>query len=177
MTEHWRPVPGYEGTYEVSDFGRVRSLTRVVRRNDGRTRTIAGRILRCPKDDGGRRGLKLHADGEYKHARVHRLVLEAFVGPCPDGMEGCHNDGDHSNNRLDNLRWDTRSENMLDQVRHGTHIEARKTHCTEGHPLSGENLDAYVTSKGKRQRRCRTCHRTRQLARYHAKRRAVGIAA
>jgi hypothetical protein len=51
---------------------------------------------------------------------VHRLVLEAFVGPCPDGMEGCHGDGDTANNRLGNLRWDTPKSNRADASRHGT---------------------------------------------------------
>lgn len=50
---------------------------------------------------------------------VHRLVLLAFVGPCPEGMECCHNDGDPLNNRLDNLRWDTRSANIADAIKHG----------------------------------------------------------
>lgn len=54
------------------------------------------------------------------HRLVHRLVLEAFVGPCPDGMEGCHNDGNAANNTLANLRWDTRSANVVDAYRHGT---------------------------------------------------------
>lgn len=49
---------------------------------------------------------------------VHRLVLETFVGPCPEGMEGCHNDGDHTNNQLGNLRWDTHQENIQDRDRH-----------------------------------------------------------
>ena len=51
---------------------------------------------------------------------VHRLVLEAFVGPCPDGMESCHNDGNRSNNHVSNLRWDTRKGNFADCVKHGT---------------------------------------------------------
>lgn len=51
---------------------------------------------------------------------VHRLVLEAFVGPCPEGMECRHLDGNPANNRLDNLCWGTRRENCEDAVRHGT---------------------------------------------------------
>lgn len=51
---------------------------------------------------------------------VHRLVLTAFVGPCPEGMEGCHEDGDPSNNRATNLRWDTHKNNQLDMHKHGT---------------------------------------------------------
>lgn len=53
-------------------------------------------------------------------------MLTAFVGPCPDGMEGCHNDGDPHNNRLDNLRWDTRANNARDAIRHGTHPWLKK---------------------------------------------------
>jgi hypothetical protein len=61
-----------------------------------------------------------------KHRLVHRLVLEAFVGPCPDGMECCHDDGNPSNNRLDNLRWDTKRNNQNDRLRHGTHIRGER---------------------------------------------------
>jgi DNA-binding transcriptional regulator YiaG len=56
---------------------------------------------------------------------VHRLVLLAFVGPCPPGMEGCHNDGNPANNRIENLRWDTHDANMKDAIRHGTARSAR----------------------------------------------------
>lgn len=51
---------------------------------------------------------------------IHRLVLEVFVGPCPEGMVACHNDGNPRNNALSNLRWDTREANMRDRDRHGT---------------------------------------------------------
>jgi hypothetical protein len=50
---------------------------------------------------------------------VHRVVLETFIGLCPKGLEGCHNDGDHTNNCLSNLRWDTPANNMLDKIKHG----------------------------------------------------------
>lgn len=62
----------------------------------------------------------LSEDGIRTTVAVHRLVLEAFVGPCPEGMEACHNDGDTTNNRLDNLRWDTRKGNHADRKKHGT---------------------------------------------------------
>lgn len=115
MIESWLPVVGYEGLYEVSDHGRVRSLDRVVL---GRNRT--GRVLaicyagrrRVPQVSIGR-------DGVIRHRKIHQLVLEAFVGPCPPGMEGCHNDDDTQNNHLSNLRWDTRSANEIDAFRNG----------------------------------------------------------
>jgi hypothetical protein len=65
--------------------------------------------------------------GKGASRKVHRLVLEAFVGPCPPGMECCHNDGNPLNNRLDNLRWDTRRSNQLDRNRHGTGSRGEKS--------------------------------------------------
>ncbi len=57
----------------------------------------------------------------WKFWFVHRLVLLTYVGPCPEGMEACHNDGDKSNNHVSNLRWDTRKNNHKDKKLHGTH--------------------------------------------------------
>lgn len=62
----------------------------------------------------------LRVGNRYIFSYVHRLVLEAFVGPCPFGMEGCHNDGDPTNNNLVNLRWDTHKNNEKDKIKHGT---------------------------------------------------------
>ena len=76
-------------------------------------------------------------------------------------MECCHNDGDFENNRLSNLRWGTKSENTLDSVKHGTHNNARKTRCPQGHEYTEENT--YIVTrksgprKGKKDRICRTC--------------------
>ena len=91
---------------------------------------------------------------------VHRLVLEAFVGPAPaDKPIGCHRDGNPQNNTPENLYWGTPSSNTLDSVKHGTHNTAgrEKTHCPQGHEYSGANL--YITPKG--DKRCRECHRER----------------
>lgn len=54
---------------------------------------------------------------------IHRLVLETFIGPCPDGMECCHNNGDPVDNRLGNLRWDTHFNNVQDSIKHGTRAD------------------------------------------------------
>jgi hypothetical protein len=54
---------------------------------------------------------------------IHRLLLETFIGPCPNDMEGCHNNGNPSDNRLENLRWGTRSDNIKDAIKHGTWID------------------------------------------------------
>lgn len=68
-------------------------------------------------------GFRMIVNLRGKTFNVNRLVLLAFVGPCPDGMEGCHNDGNHRNNALSNLRWDTHISNEKDKKRHGTSNE------------------------------------------------------
>lgn len=117
--EVWRDIREYEGLYEVSSFGRVKSLARIAIRKDGTTNPIKERILKMGIT-GSYLLVGLHRDGGCITRPIHRLVLENFFGPCPEGMECCHNDGDGNNNKLDNLRWDTKSGNMQDAIRHGT---------------------------------------------------------
>ena len=85
-------------------------------------------VQKKPTSDGIRMVVKLVNANGGKTFNVHRLVLTAFVGPCPEGMECCHSDGDHRNNRLDNLRWDTHSSNELDKLKHGTHNRGERNH-------------------------------------------------
>lgn len=165
--ETWRPVVGYGGYYEVSDLGRVRSLDRMVRhgRGSGEAKR-AGRVLRIKRQSDGRRIVILSRDGARRTMRVSTLVLEAFVGSRPPGLVACHNDGDHTRNHLDNLRWDTQSENLLDQQRHGTCVAKNRTHCPRGHLLRQPNLVASTFRKG--YRTCLCCARAR-AAQQHAK--------
>lgn len=118
MEEIWKDIPGYVGKYQVSDMGRVRSLPRTVTRKDGTPAKVSGGVLnRKSTDRGGHRYVKLSSPD--RTVSVHTLVMTAFMGPCPDGMEVCHNDGDPSNNRLTNLRYDTRKNNLIDMARMG----------------------------------------------------------
>lgn len=119
-SECWLPVPDWEGFYEVSNTGLVRSTDRVIAISDGSSRRLRGRQIRPRPNHGGHLYISLSRPGEKcrKHP-IHRLVLAAFVGPCPGGMEGCHYDGDPANNHLANLYWGTRSQNILDRFRHG----------------------------------------------------------
>lgn len=110
---------GWEAYYEVSNLGRVRSCARVIVRANGWPYAVQERILRARVGEHDVR-VALRRPGRNKTCRVHRLVLEAFVGPCPEGMEGCHNNGDPHDNRVENLRWDTHSANMADMIVHGT---------------------------------------------------------
>lgn len=163
MNESWKPVAGYEGLYEVSDRGRVKSLDRV-KRNRWGDFIMPGRILSPGLDQNGYEIVALTKDRKLTSRRVHILVIEAFVSPRPEGMQACHNDGNNRNNTVENLRWDTASANTYDKVRHGTHVQAAQTHCKRGHPLSGEGADVYIRP-GRGGRRCNVCHRMMQRLR------------
>ena len=157
MTEQWRPVVGTTG-YEVSDQGRVRSLDRYIDHPVTHRVRLPGRVLKAALQNGGHLKVGL---GRGRVDQVHRLVLAAFVGPCPEGMEVRHLNGDPTDNRLENLTYGTRAENIADAVRHGTHVQARKTHCVHGHPYTPENTGIRIKSNGRTQRWCRTCSHLR----------------
>lgn len=156
--EQWLPVVGFEGSYEVSNQGRVRSLARTVDRS-GLPVRISGRVLKPWIQKGGYPAVTLRSDGRSFGRAVHTLVLHAFVGPRPDGMDACHQDGNPVNSSLSNLRWDTRSGNMQDALRHGTHNNASKTHCKRGHEFTPENTRYYTFRNGTVGRFCRACKR------------------
>lgn len=154
MTERWLPIDGWGGAYEVSDHGNVRSVNRTIAQSTGSARFFAGKTLR-QSDMNGYRTVGLHFAGKSTRATVHRLVLEAFVGKRPEGMECCHGDGDRANNSLSNLRWDTNAANVADKVKHGTNSRTMRLHCAQGHTLDSANT--YVSPGGDRQ--CRTCRK------------------
>lgn len=150
--EEWRPVVGREGCYEVSSKGDARSLDRITTRSDGVRRRLKGKPLKASPDDNGYLRVSISSD-KPRLVRIHILVLEAFVEPRPEGLVGCHNDGDVTNNAVTNLRWDTCSANNFDIVKHGRSWQARKTHCKNGHEFTPENT--YIRPKGGR--KCRAC--------------------
>lgn len=104
MSEEWRPVVGYEGNYEVSNQGRVRSLARNVIGSDGRPKRFNGGLL-SPATSAAWSQVALSVGGQRKSLNVARLVLEAFVGPCPEGQECVYVDGNPLNTALANLKW------------------------------------------------------------------------
>ena len=144
MIEQWRPVPGFD-MYAVSDQGRVRGPRRILKQ------TLIGN---------GYPSVAVCRDGKQHTARVHGLVLEAFVGPRPAGMLCRHLNGVPTDNRVENLRWGTPSENNFDRVRHGTHQNAHKTHCPQRHAYSEHGR----VFNGKRY--CKVCDRDRARAKY-----------
>lgn len=148
MTEEWSPIPAFDG-YEVSSGGRVRSV-----RGE-----LAGWVSK------GYRMVALRRENRTFTRSVHTLVLLAFVGPRPDGMEACHGDGDPLNNELSNLRWDSSSANKRDIVRHGNHHWANRKACPKGHALVAPNLVRSSLALGSRL--CRACNQAYAHRRRH----------
>lgn len=148
--ERWLAVPGYEGLYQVSDQGDIRSLDRTVFHASWGSRLIKGRILKPWLDPKGYLTVSLWKGGVEKRFGAHRVVLLAFVGPRPDGLEIRHLDGNPLNNSFENLAYGTHAENTLDRIRH-------QTSCRRGHPYPAEWLLEPMAG-----RRCRVCQRARQ---------------
>lgn len=147
MTERWLPVLGFEGTHEVSDRGRVRSLDRVVETNLG-PRRYRSKLL-SPGLTSGHYTVDIGGRSRW----VHHLVLEAFVGPRPSGQQCRHSNDIGTDNRLENLAWGTSSENAMDMVDNGNHHYARESTCMRGHLLVEPNL--LLKARG---RQCRSCN-------------------
>lgn len=127
IVEEWRAIPGYEGYYEASDLGRIRSLSRVVNGGSG-MRRLPGQIRKQSIGSHGYSVVSMSKEGERKVYCVNRLVLMAFNnGPWVSRQDACHNDGDRQNNKLSNLRWDTRAGNSADRITHGTQVRGSKT--------------------------------------------------
>ena len=128
--EEWRPVVGFEGLYEASSLGRIRSLDRRVavsrsRRRGGRpySRAVRGRILALTQTrSAGYLMVNLNKDAVGTEHSVHVLICTAFHGPRPLGKIVAHGDGKRRNNAASNLRWATYQENAADAARHGTSL-------------------------------------------------------
>lgn len=133
--------------YEISSYGRVHSL-------------LTNRILRPGLSHGYEVVNLTHLNGQPRTFRVHRLVGEAFLGPMPDGLQTRHLNGVRRDNRVENLRYGTPSENAQDSVRHGTHYSDTRgrAHCPAGHEYLGEN----IATNHLGERICRTCRNERR---------------
>lgn len=105
----------------VSDMGSVKSMERTIATGRNGTRIAPDRLLKLKADRRGYPTVGLWANQRQRRHKVHRLVAAAFIGPCPEGMECCHNDGNRTNNAVGNLRYDTPAGNQADRILHGTH--------------------------------------------------------
>ena len=112
MNEEWRPIEGYEGLYEVSNTGRVRSLDRYVKGKGESYRLHKGRVLSPIKDKNGYLLINLYCNGKQNIIKIHRLVAQEFLSN-PDNLpEVNHKDEDKTNNRVDNLEFCDHKYNM-----------------------------------------------------------------
>lgn len=129
--ETWLPVPGYEGRYEVSDFGRVRGLPTTSRnRLTGGISVRRRRILKVSRrQKSGHLHLVLQVNGAKRNHTIHQLVALAFLGPCPAGKQTLHRDDDKENNTLGNLYYGTSKENGQDRVRNNRTAWGAKHHA------------------------------------------------
>ena len=145
----FKPIPGYEGEFEISLEGVVRKIY----------------LHRSPKtlvphvDKNGYIVVSLCSKGTVKKKKVHRLLLSTFVRQPGDGEVARHLDGNPGNNRLSNLAWGTQIENEADKRKHGTHANTLKTCDPRGHDYDEANL--MYNKKG--ERRCRSCHKADQF--------------
>jgi len=121
MKEEWRKIEGFP-RYEISNYGNMISWCN----GSGKGKRNKSRKIVFGKLKVGHKYKLLWKDGEYYPKLIHRLVLETFVGPCPPGMQACHNDSNPGNNRTDNLRWDTPIGNSIDRIKNGTRRDVTK---------------------------------------------------
>ena len=131
--EEWKAIPGYEGFYSVSNLGRVRAEQRQVPGKMSSIRTLPQKLM-TPTNNDGYLQIRLSRNKSSICRKVHALVMMAFVGKRPDGMEVAHKNGIRSDNRLENLRYDTKLGNCSDKKIHGTQprgTQIRRSKLTE----------------------------------------------
>ena len=154
MTEEYRPYPPAPDAYLVSESGKIFALPRIAPRPKGGDMRVGNRHLKASTDRGGYLYYKLFVRGKWRRVTAHGAVMEAFVGPRPDGAMVCHWDDNPANNHVSNLRYGTASDNMMDRVRNKIHHNAQRTHCRMGHEYNAENT---LYRETKTSRDCLAC--------------------
>lgn len=140
MNEEWRTIEAFPD-YEVSSFG-------VVRRRRSVRGSAKGRVLTPHKDRDGYLCVYLVGGAaRMTRRRIHRLVLDAFVGPRPSGMVCAHADCNPANNRLDNLRWTTQRDNLQDSISRGRNPHGAKHGCATIDESIAAHIKATFTGK------------------------------
>ena len=139
--EVWKDIIGYEGKYQVSNLGRIKSLARNIKGGHWNTnRWFSEKILSLCKRGPGYLGVCLCENDKKKTYLVHRIVLQAFVDNTGNKPESNHIDGNKHNNRVDNLEWSTRSDNEIHAYKMGL---AKPTNSNKNGKLSGINHHAH----------------------------------
>ena len=146
--EIWKAIPEWSGFYEVSNLGSVRGIERshtyINRYGQLKSRVVPSKIIKARIHKiTGRAEVKLTKNNKTKTCSVSRLVCSAFHGPCPDGKEAAHLDGNCLNNDPSNLAWVTHKENIGHKVEHGTNMQGSSHHMaklTEADVISARGL-------------------------------------
>lgn len=135
MKEIWKDIPGYEGFYQVSNMGNIKSLDRYIKHQKGGNRLIRGRFMKQQAQKNGYLSVMLQRDSKEKRISVHRLVALAFIKNQSGKPEVNHIDGNKLNNFANNLEWCTRVENY----KHGRSLNLIKSIKGENNPAAKLN--------------------------------------
>jgi hypothetical protein len=119
MEEKWADITGYEGLYQVSNWGKVKSISRTIRRSNGRLHTVKEKYLKLFPDNCGYMVAYLNKSGKKHNFRVHRLVAKAFIPNLKNKPQVNHKDGNKTNNNVENLEWCTNGENQIHAFQNG----------------------------------------------------------
>ena len=164
-SEVWKPIPGFEGIYEISNLGRVMALERVVTFTDGRKRKYPKRLRKISVARGYPSIGLTDSTGYSKNYLLHRILAHVFIQPITGEDIVRHLNDIPSDYRLSNLAVGTQQENIDDLMRNGNHFQASKKECKHGHPFDEENTR--ISKQGGRL--CRTCLNARARKYYAMK--------
>ena len=139
MQEVWRPINGFDGWYEVSNLGKIKTCAHCVMRKNGKPLAVQERIIKGSKDTKGYLQVELRKDGKRNIKFVHRLVAEAFIENPQGKAQVNHKDGNKLNNCADNLEWVTVRENINHAWETGLQI-ARKGESHSNHKLTDNDV-------------------------------------
>ena len=152
MEEIWKPVPGYEGSYEASDQGKIRGLDRGIIAKDGRCMRIKGCVLK-PRMVKDHLGISLWRNRTQYHTYVHTIIALTFLGPRPEGHEIRHLNGNIYDNRAVNLAYGTSKENKADIHAYGGRLGNQKLSVEDAKEIrrrhqEGESYSSLARSFG-----------------------------
>lgn len=161
MSERWKPITGYEGLYEVSNKGNIRSVARVTIRSNGVPLTVRGKVIaQNPGNDMGHLKVVLQRDGVWRTFWVHRLVALEWCPRGPGLDYVLHGPEGETVNCADNLRGGTALDNAKDRAEFGAPYPPRQEMCGAGlHEMTEENI--YRPPKRPNDRHCKACQRQR----------------
>ena len=167
MEEIWKPIVGYEDLYEISSFGNVRSLDKYVNCKNNSKRLIKGKVI-SQFINHGYKIVDLTKNGQRKHCRVHRLVAQAFIPNYDNKEDVNHIDGNKTNNRIENLEWCTRQENIIHALENGLNsstnyqyaikVTNKKIYCYETNEIYNSMSEASSILNVPRSYVWRKCH-------------------